>query len=107
MDVDNRGADADRASTAFKAVAQVGLEAIRQETPLLCILMLTSPSQVYIETRSGLAFCAGAISFSDVIYLGGLWYVSGNLAAPVVAALAANWVDFNYLHQVSDFVRAS
>ncbi len=35
------------------------------------------------------------------MFLGGLWYLSGNLAAPAVAALATNSVDYFHLHQLT------
>jgi len=76
MDMRNRGEDAERAALAFKCV-----------------------SQAYLETRSDASLVAGAISFLDVMYLGALWYLTGDLAAPAVAALAANWVDYHNLHQ--------
>lgn len=77
MDVHSRGTDADRAALAFKCVAQV-----------------------YLDMRSDAALLAGAITFMDIMYFGGLWYLTGNLAAPAVAALAANWVDYFHYHQV-------
>lgn len=80
MDVKARGADADRASLAFKCVAQV-----------------------YLETRSDASLLAGAITFMDVLFLGALWYSAGmSMAAPAVAALAMNSVDYYYLHQACE-----
>lgn len=76
MDVRNRGADADRAALAFKCVAQV-----------------------WLETRSDASLLAAVLVFADVMYLGGLWYFTGNLAAPVVAALTSSYVDYHYLHE--------
>ncbi|GAX80744.1 hypothetical protein CEUSTIGMA_g8179.t1 [Chlamydomonas eustigma] len=76
MDMTSRGTDAEHAAAAFKAVAKV-----------------------YLMTRSKLSVVAGALCFIDVTYLGALWFLSGNLAVPLVVALTANWVDVNYLYE--------
>jgi hypothetical protein len=54
--------------------------------------------QVYLDTRSDATLLAAAIAGIDVMYLGGLWYVTGDLAAPAAAALAVNWVEYGNLH---------
>ncbi|KAG1670993.1 hypothetical protein FOA52_014383 [Chlamydomonas sp. UWO 241] len=75
MDVRSRKEDGDRASLAFRAVAQV-----------------------YLDTRSDATILAAGLAAVDVMYLGGLWYATGNLAAPAAAALAVNWVEYGNLH---------
>jgi len=76
MDMTSRGTDAERAASAFKAVAKV-----------------------YLMTRSKLSVVSGVLCFIDVTYMGALWFLSGNLAVPLVVAFTANWVDVNYLYE--------
>lgn len=64
-----------RASTAFKAVAVSWMEA-QEDASSLC----------------------GAVSFLDVLSLSAIWYATGDLAAPAVAALAVAAVDYHHLH---------
>lgn len=40
---------------------------------------------------------AGAVAAAEVLYLGALWQATGDLAAPLAAALASGAVDFSYI----------
>lgn len=77
MSVGSRQEDAEHAALAFRCV-----------------------SQVYLETRGDAALLAGAFTFLEVLFLGGLWYLAGmNVAAPAAAAMAIASVDYYHLHQ--------
>jgi hypothetical protein len=49
---------------------------------------------MWLAKRQVAARFAGAISSFEVFYLGLLWLETGDLAAPLAAALAINAVDF-------------
>ncbi len=55
-------------------------------------------AQAWLQTKDEASLLAGVITAVDVLALGGLWYGTGNLAAPVLAALAINAVDYWHLH---------
>ncbi|GFR40409.1 hypothetical protein Agub_g962 [Astrephomene gubernaculifera] len=74
-DVHTSPADASRAAEAFRFVAQA-----------------------WLQTRGEASLLAGLLSAVDVLLLGALWHGTGNLAAPAVAALALNAVDYWQLH---------
>ncbi|KXZ44641.1 hypothetical protein GPECTOR_64g135 [Gonium pectorale] len=76
-DVHTSPAEASRAAEAFRFVAQA-----------------------WLQTRGEASLLAGAITAADVLALGCLWYATGNLAAPAVAALALNAVDTWQLHSL-------
>lgn len=58
-----------------------------------------SVAQAWMDTRNDASVMSGLISAMDVMCLGGIWYASGNLVAPAVAALAINAVDYFNTHQ--------
>ncbi|KAG2439670.1 hypothetical protein HYH02_010552 [Chlamydomonas schloesseri] len=74
-DVHTSPAEAARAAEAFRFVAAA-----------------------WLQTRGEAALLAGAITAADVLAQGGLWYGTGNLAAPAIAALAVNGVDYWHMH---------
>ncbi|EFN54080.1 hypothetical protein CHLNCDRAFT_136198 [Chlorella variabilis] len=76
MDRDSTPADAQRAADAFKNVAFTWI----------------ARNQVAVRFAAGL----GAL---EVIYLGVLWQQTGDLAAPMVAALGAAAVDFAHIRR--------
>lgn len=51
-----------------------------------------------MQTKADASLLAGLLAALDVAALGLLWYGTGNLAAPALAALALNGVDFWHLH---------
>ncbi len=58
----------------------------------------TTPAQAWMQTKADASLLAGLLAALDVAALGLLWYGTGNLAAPALAALALNGVDFWHLH---------
>lgn len=44
---------------------------------------------------------AAALGALEVIYLGGLWQQTGDLAAPMAAALVAAAVDFSHMRRLA------
>lgn len=74
-DVHTSPAEASRAAEAFRFVAQA-----------------------WLQTKGEASLLAGIITALDVLALGTLWYSTGNLAAPAIAALAINGVDYWHLH---------
>ncbi|GLI60093.1 hypothetical protein VaNZ11_002122 [Volvox africanus] len=55
-------------------------------------------AQAWLQTKGEASLLAGAITVLDVLVLGALWHCTDNLAAPAVAALAVNAVDYWHLH---------
>jgi hypothetical protein len=51
-------------------------------------------SLMWLARRQVAARFAGALSSFEIFYLGLLWFETGDLAAPLVAAMALNGVDF-------------
>ncbi|KAI8464600.1 MAG: hypothetical protein J3K34DRAFT_524892 [Monoraphidium minutum] len=78
MEVGSTAADADRASTAFKAVAVS-----------------------WMEMREDASSLAGSVAFLDVISISAIWYMTGDLAAAATAALAVAGVDYYHLHRLA------
>lgn len=127
MSVGSRPDEAEHAALAFRCVAQVwlgvgGLHILRSYgvvhimdcqtigplPSVLCHCVLPSRrlplrlphTQVYLDTRGDAALLAGAFTFLEVLFLGGLWYLAGmNVAAPAAAAMAIASVDYWHLHQ--------
>ncbi|PSC67853.1 ABC transporter ATP-binding permease [Micractinium conductrix] len=78
MDRDSTPADAARAAEAFKTVA----------------LTWMARNQVAVRFAAALGAC-------EVLYLGCLWQQTGDLSAPLVAALGAAAVDFAFIRRMS------
>ncbi|GAB4814131.1 hypothetical protein N2152v2_001177 [Parachlorella kessleri] len=76
MSRDSKSGDAQRAADAFRTVA----------------LTWMARSQLVSQLAAGLAVV-------EVVYLGMLWQETGDLAAPLVAALAASSVDFAHIRR--------
>lgn len=74
-DVYRTPAEAGRAADAFRYVAQA-----------------------WLQTKGEASLLTGVMTAVDILLLGVLWRTTGDLAAPAVAALAINWVDFRALH---------
>ncbi|GLC38981.1 hypothetical protein PLESTB_001781700 [Pleodorina starrii] len=55
-------------------------------------------AQAWLQTKGEASLLAGVITALDVLALGALWHGTGNLAAPALAALAINAVDYWHLH---------
>ncbi|KAL4429002.1 hypothetical protein ABPG77_006041 [Micractinium sp. CCAP 211/92] len=83
MNRDTTPADAERAAQAFRAVA----------------LTWMARNQVAVRFAAAL----GAV---EVIYLGVLWQVTGDLSAPLVAAICAAAVDFAHIRRLSAPVKS-
>ncbi|KAJ9523492.1 hypothetical protein QJQ45_007236 [Haematococcus lacustris] len=75
-DINTRPNSAQRASLAFRSVVAA-----------------------WLSTRNDAALAACGLCFVDVLFLGGLWRASGDLTAPVVAAVLINAVDYWNAHQ--------
>jgi hypothetical protein len=76
------------ATDMFKTPA----EASRAAEAFRCV------SQAWLETKGEASLLTGVITAVDVLLLGVLWHCTGDLAAPAVAALALNWVDYSEMH---------
>lgn len=83
MNRDTTPADAERAAAAFRAVA------------------LTWMARNQVAVRF-----AAALGALEVIYLGVLWQVTGDLSAPLVAAIGAAAVDFAHIRRLSAPVKS-
>ncbi|GFH08612.1 uncharacterized protein HaLaN_03599, partial [Haematococcus lacustris] len=75
-DINTRPNSAQRASLAFRSVVAA-----------------------WLSSRNDAALAACGLCFVDVLFLGGLWRASGDLTAPVVAAVLINAVDYWNAHQ--------
>lgn len=83
MNRDSTPADAERAANAFRAVA------------------LTWMARNQVAVRF-----AAALGALEVIYLGVLWQVTGDLSSPLVAAISAAAVDFAHIRRLSAPVKS-
>ncbi|KAL4440328.1 hypothetical protein ABPG75_003329 [Micractinium tetrahymenae] len=83
MNRDTTPADAERAANAFRAVA------------------LTWMARNQVAVRF-----AAALGALEVVYLGVLWQVTGDLSAPLVAAMGASAVDFAHIRRLSAPVKS-
>ncbi len=69
-------------------------------------LAFRSVAQAWLGARNDASLAAMGVAAVDILALGGLWYATGDLAAPAAAAVALNGVDAWHIHQVRASARS-